>query len=112
MLGEAIYRVAVARVTGHGAQSDDRAVLNRHGQLAPTAVTLSADGTVIRSGSMASVLASIVRGAIELLGGPDAERLRQCGRDGCTRMFIDRSHGRLKRRFDRPARATSIRQVQ
>jgi predicted RNA-binding Zn ribbon-like protein len=93
-LREAIYRTAVARIAGRRAPSEDVAVVNRRGQVAPVAVTLSRDGTVARSGTMASVLASIARDAIELLGGPVAQRLRQCGRDGCTRMFIDRSHGR------------------
>lgn len=93
-LREAIYRTAVALITGRQAVVDDLAILNRHGRLAPVAVALSPDGTITRSGPMAAVLASIARDAIELFGGPDAQRLRQCGRDGCTRMFVDRSHGR------------------
>jgi predicted RNA-binding Zn ribbon-like protein len=92
-LREAIYRTAAARIAGHRGTFEDVAMVNRHGQVAPVVVTLSRDGTVGRSGAMASVLASIARDAIELLGGPAAQRLRQCGRDGCTRMFIDRSHG-------------------
>jgi predicted RNA-binding Zn ribbon-like protein len=93
-LREAIYRLAVALITRRLAKPDELAVLNRHGQLAPVAVALSPDGTITRSGPMMAVLASIARDAIELLGGPDAQSLRQCGRDGCTRMFVDRSHGR------------------
>jgi predicted RNA-binding Zn ribbon-like protein len=93
-LREAIYRLAVALVTGRQAAADDLAVLNRHGRHAPVAVALSPDGSITRSGPMAAVLASIARDAIELFGGPDAQRLRQCGRDGCTRLFVDRSHGR------------------
>jgi predicted RNA-binding Zn ribbon-like protein len=92
-LREAIYRSAVARIAGHRAAPEDVAVLNRYGQVAPVTVALGRDGTVIRSGTMTSVLASIARDTIELLGGPVAQRLRQCGRDGCTRMFIDHSHG-------------------
>lgn len=93
-LREAIYRLAVACISGRDARPDDLAVLNRHGQHAPVAVGLSREGAVNRTGPVAAVLASIARDAIELLAGPDAQRLRQCGREGCTRMFVDRSRGR------------------
>jgi predicted RNA-binding Zn ribbon-like protein len=93
-LREVIYRLAVAHITGDHAAPDDLAVLNRHGQRTPVAVVLDPDGTLTRLGSMKAVLATVARDAIELLGGPDAQRLRQCGRDGCTRMFVDRSRGR------------------
>lgn len=92
-LREAIYRLAIARITGRASASADLQVLNRHGRESPVAVVLDSEGALTRSGSMAAVLASIARDAIELLGGPDAQRLRQCGRDGCTRMFVDRSRG-------------------
>jgi predicted RNA-binding Zn ribbon-like protein len=93
-LREAIYRLAVARVNGHDAVLDDLAVLNRHGRRAPVTVALDPKRTLTRSGTIKAILATIARDAIELLGGPDAQRLRQCGRDACTRMFVDRSRGR------------------
>lgn len=93
-LREAVYRLATASICGRQAAPDDLRVLNRHGQRAPVAVALGPSGAVTRSGPMAAVLASIARDAIVLLGGADAERLRQCRREGCTRMFIDRSRGR------------------
>ncbi len=92
-LREAIYHLAITRITGRASASADLRVLNRHGRQAPVAVVLDSEGALTRSGSMAAVLASIARDAIELLGGPDAQRLRQCGRYGCTRMFVDRSRG-------------------
>lgn len=92
-LREAIYRLATARINSRKPAPADLSVLNDHGQRVPVAVTLDAKGALTRSGPMTSVLASIARDAIELLGGPDAQRLRQCGRDDCTRMFVDRSRG-------------------
>lgn len=92
-LREAIYRLCVTRIAGHQASRDDLAVLNRHGQHAPVALVLNPDQTLTRRGTMGAALASVGRDAIELLGGPDALRLRQCGREGCTRMFIDGSRG-------------------
>jgi predicted RNA-binding Zn ribbon-like protein len=92
-LREAIYRTAVARIAGYPAGPDDIDVLNDYGAAAPVTAVLGPGGTLTRSGTMPAVLATIARDAIELLGGPDAARLRQCGRSGCTRMFIDRSRG-------------------
>jgi predicted RNA-binding Zn ribbon-like protein len=92
-LREAIYATAVARIAGRPASPGDILVLNQHGANAPVAVALGPGGALTRSGAMPAILATIARDAIELLGGPDAPRLRQCGRSGCTRMFIDRSRG-------------------
>jgi predicted RNA-binding Zn ribbon-like protein len=36
----------------------------------------------------AAVLAAIARSGIELLGGPDRERLRACGGPGCVLLFV------------------------
>jgi predicted RNA-binding Zn ribbon-like protein len=95
-LREAIYRSAVACIGGQPASPGDIAVLNHHGMTAPVTVTLGRDGTIIRSGTTPAVLTTIARDAIELLGGPDSARLRQCARSGCTRMFIDRSRGQSR----------------
>ena len=95
-LREAIYRSAVACVACQPARPCDITVLNQHGMTAPVAVTLGPDGTITRPGTMPAILATIARDAIELLGGPDATRLRQCARSGCTRMFIDRSRGQSR----------------
>ena len=58
-LREAIYRSVAARIGGRPPARADRAVLNKHGRVAPTALALRPDGTVARSGSMESVLASV-----------------------------------------------------
>jgi predicted RNA-binding Zn ribbon-like protein len=92
-LREAIYRAGVARVEGRAAAAADRRLLNTLAATPPPTVNLGTHGTLTRRGPIAAVLSSLARDAIELLGGPDAARLRQCGRDGCTRMFVDRSRG-------------------
>jgi predicted RNA-binding Zn ribbon-like protein len=92
-LREAIYATMIARLAGAAIAPADRAVLNRHAAAPPVAPTLTTDGGLERTGTVAAVLATLARDAVELLGGPDAERLRQCGRDGCTRLFVDRSRG-------------------
>jgi predicted RNA-binding Zn ribbon-like protein len=92
-LREAIYRAATARIGGARTARGDLAVLNRCGRASPPVTALALDGTITRTGSIRAALSVVARDAIELLGGPDAPRLRECGRDGCTRMFIDRSRG-------------------
>jgi predicted RNA-binding Zn ribbon-like protein len=94
LLREAIYRSAAAQVAGRRSSRHDVAILNRHARLPPVALGLAADGSLIRAGTADAILATIARDAVELLGGRDGSRLRRCGRDGCTRMFIDRSRGR------------------
>jgi predicted RNA-binding Zn ribbon-like protein len=38
-------------------------------------------------------LSSIARVAVEILGGPDADLLKECGRPECTQVYLDRSRG-------------------
>ncbi len=92
-LREAIYRSSTARIAGSRIAAADVALLNGSGETPPPEIALAPDGTVERRGSIRAAISAITRDAIELLGGADATRLRQCGRDGCTRMFIDRSRG-------------------
>src|ERR1700760_442286 len=92
-LREAVYRSATARLAASLPAVADRRTLNRFASSAPVVPSLTTDGTLARVGTFAEVIASIARDAIELLGGEEAERLRQCGRDGCTRLFVDRSRG-------------------
>ncbi|MFI6424309.1 CGNR zinc finger domain-containing protein [Promicromonospora sp. NPDC050880] len=72
------------------------AVLNRYAAEPPFVVQLEAGGAVSatrRAGSAAQGLAAIAREAVEILGGPDAELLRECGRPECTQVYLDRSRG-------------------
>jgi predicted RNA-binding Zn ribbon-like protein len=92
-LREAIYRSAVAAIGGRRPALADVDRLNAAAAQPPVVLALDHDGRLRRTGSPAQVLATIARDAVDLLGGDDAPRLRQCGRDGCTRLFIDRSRG-------------------
>jgi predicted RNA-binding Zn ribbon-like protein len=93
-LREAIYRGGLATLEARRPSPADVETLNRVAAAAPPlALRLTDDGGVRRAGTLAQALSTVARDAIELLGGADAGRLRQCGRDGCTRMFIDRSRG-------------------
>lgn len=93
-LREAVYSLVEARLAGRGAgaDADAVAVLNRHAAQPPVVVQLGPSG-VRRSGSAAHGLAAVAREAAEILGGPDADLLRECGRPECTQVYLDRSRG-------------------
>jgi predicted RNA-binding Zn ribbon-like protein len=92
-LREALYSLVEARLAGKAADDGGAvAVLNLHAAQAPVVVQLGPDGTR-RSGTAAHGLAAVAREAVEILGGPDAALLRECGRPECTQVYLDRSRG-------------------
>jgi predicted RNA-binding Zn ribbon-like protein len=90
---EAIYSLSLARLSAQPLPLRDLARLNAVATGTPLTLNLAGDGTLSRSGSAAQLLATLARDALELLGGPDAANIRQCSREGCTRLYIDRSRG-------------------
>jgi predicted RNA-binding Zn ribbon-like protein len=92
-LRESVYRVALAATTGAPPAPADVEVLNAAAARPPVVPALVPGGGAHRSGTADQVLSTLARDAIDLLGGDEAERIRQCGRDGCTRLFVDRSRG-------------------
>ncbi|WP_201298731.1 CGNR zinc finger domain-containing protein [Microbacterium sp. 8M] len=91
-LREAIYDIALARLQGTPLPSKPTALLNRWALAAPVRLTLDG-GTVRREGGSSEGLATVARNAVELFGGDDAALLRECGRPGCTQVYVDRSRG-------------------
>lgn len=93
-LRESVYSLVEARIAGRPLDVDGGAVtvLNRHAAQAPVVVQLGPDGAR-RSGTAAQGLAAVAREAVEILGGPDATLLRECGRPECTQVYLDRSRG-------------------
>jgi predicted RNA-binding Zn ribbon-like protein len=47
-----------------------------------------------------AVLAALACDCLELVAGPDGERLRRCDGERCTRLFVDRSRGGRRRWCD------------
>lgn len=105
VLREAAYRLARACVDGLTEDPGDRAELNRAAEPAPIAVRLldEPDGTsgrLRRVGDLVAARSTLARAAVELLGGPDAARLRGCGSVPCTRLFVDSSRRGARRWCD------------
>ncbi|AYF76066.1 hypothetical protein D7D52_22000 [Nocardia yunnanensis] len=99
-LREAAWRVMLAVLHGEPCADADRRLLNRHARDTAPELSLRPDGSVRRSGTIDSALAAIAVSAIELLGGPDRARLKECGRDACTRLYLDTSRGGSRRWCD------------
>jgi predicted RNA-binding Zn ribbon-like protein len=90
-LREALYRLALARVGGAPLPAADRRLLNRHAALATPAPRLDAAGMHWSRAETPALLAAIARAGVELLGGPLADRVRQCSGRWCAILFVDMS---------------------
>jgi predicted RNA-binding Zn ribbon-like protein len=107
-LREAIYRLALAAVTGATGRATDADVVlvNRAAGACPPAPALR----VNRAGagpvsfacdhpalSVPQAMALFARDAIDLLAGPSARLLRQCAAGPCGTLFVDTSRGARRR---------------
>ncbi|WP_115944858.1 CGNR zinc finger domain-containing protein [Amycolatopsis thermalba] len=90
-LREACYRLALDRVHGRPFDAASLAIVNRAAAAPPPVVELGDAGLRV-SGNLRAVLAQIARGGITVLADP-AARVKECGRAGCTRLYLDRSRG-------------------
>ena len=86
-LRESVYRLATA---GQAWPPRDLRALNAAAAAAPPRVTLTTTG-IRRAGDAAAIGAAVAVAAVELLGGPDLSRVRECALPECTRLFVDRS---------------------
>lgn len=89
-LREAINRLARPGVESGAA---DRAELNRWAARAPLAPQLIGRGELmwVCDRPVEAMFATIARDAVELLSGPLAGRIRECGAPDCALLFVDAS---------------------
>lgn len=92
VLREVIHAIAI----GHASKSA-RDELNSIAALRPAAPHLSASCKVVRRGNAAEQVATIAGQAVELFGGADAARIRQCEGNGCAILFLDQSRSGHRR---------------
>lgn len=92
-LREAIYRLIEAARTGARPEPRDLAVVNGWARRSRAAPQLAADLRVARRAGdpSAAALAELAASAVQLIGGPDLVRIRNCADPTCSVMFIDRS---------------------
>ncbi|MFR9780828.1 CGNR zinc finger domain-containing protein [Micromonospora sp. MS34] len=98
-LREALYRLMHGRACQEPPDLRAIDVVNRWAAKAPPAVRLTADGTSKHfvNPVAGGLLAFVARDGIDLLGGPDAGRLRECSSDTCTLLYLDTSRAGNRR---------------
>lgn len=89
-LREQVYRLAVAVAEARSWPAADLRAVNAAATGPRPALTLIPSG-IRRAGGAAAVGSAVALAAVELLGGPDAGRIRECALEECTRLFVDRS---------------------
>jgi predicted RNA-binding Zn ribbon-like protein len=90
-LREAIARVVFARLQGRGPQPADVHLLNERAAQPQLTPRLLPDGFVSREGTAPQLLARLAADLLDLMAGPDIEKVKQCSHSGCTRLYIDSS---------------------
>ncbi len=90
-LREALYQLALDRLQGRRFTPTSLGVLNE-AAAGPVPTVELGDAGVRLSGDLRSALAHVARSGITVLADRDA-CLKECGRSGCTRIYVDRSRG-------------------
>ena len=98
-LRETIYRLASARIRGTRLPARDVAAVNAAARHPGRTPRLDARGQVRwgDAGPVTAMLSEVARDAIEVLGGPQAGRLRECAAPDCAFLFVDTSRPGVRR---------------
>jgi predicted RNA-binding Zn ribbon-like protein len=91
-LREAIYDLIAGRLARRDYDERSLALVNDAARMPTTVPQLGRDGKHVRATAEAA-LSAVARDAIDILGSPDGELLKECNRPECTQVFIDRSRG-------------------
>jgi predicted RNA-binding Zn ribbon-like protein len=94
VLREAIYRATRAGMADKPVTAGDREMINewaRQPDLAPQMAAHGMRASLGSAGPLAACLSSIARDAVDLLTGPDLDRVRECAAPDCALLFLDRS---------------------
>ncbi|HTQ22160.1 CGNR zinc finger domain-containing protein [Mycobacterium sp.] len=90
-LREAMYRIVSARLGGSRPDVADVDLVNEHASAPQLTPRLHPDGSVGREGTAAQLLARLAADLLDLLAGPDIDKVKRCSHAGCTRLYIDAS---------------------
>jgi predicted RNA-binding Zn ribbon-like protein len=90
-----LLREAINRLARPGVEPEpgDRDVVNRWAARASIAPQLTTEGKLVWAAArpVEAMLAAIARDAVDLLTGPLAGRIRECGAPDCALLFVDAS---------------------
>ena len=91
-LREAVYALVAGRLFGELADRSAVAVLNEVAATPPVVPQLTPAGRRVEA-TAAQALSPVARQAVDILGGPEADLLEECGRPECTQVYLDHSRG-------------------
>ena len=91
-LREAIYTLVAGRLFDEPVDEDAVALLNEVAATPPVVPRLTPSGRRVEA-TTAQALSSVARQAVDILGGPEADLLKECGRPECTQVYLDHSRG-------------------
>jgi predicted RNA-binding Zn ribbon-like protein len=91
-LREAIYTLVAARLFGKPADQAAVVLLNEVAATPPVIPRLTPSGRHVAA-TAAQALSSVARQAVDVLGGREADLLKECGRPECTQVYLDHSRG-------------------
>jgi predicted RNA-binding Zn ribbon-like protein len=91
-LREAIHSLVAGRLAGESFDESALALVNQTARTPSAIPRLTPTGRRIDA-TPAQAMSSVARIAIDLLGGPEARLLKECGRPECTQVYLDRSRG-------------------
>jgi predicted RNA-binding Zn ribbon-like protein len=89
---EAIYTLVFARLNELPYDEHAAEIVNAAARIPAAVPQLVHHGHRIEA-TAEQALSSVARDAIAILGGSDAELLKECGRPECTQVYLDRSRG-------------------
>lgn len=90
-LREAIHRIISARLEGRGREVEDVDLLNEHASHPQLVPRLHPDGSVSSEGTASQLLAKLAADLLDLVAGPDLDKVKHCSHAGCTRLYVDAS---------------------
>lgn len=98
-LREAIYRLAVACIRSVRLPARDVATVNSAARHPSRTPGLSPQGELRWDDDepLTAALSAVARDAIELIGGPQACRIRECAAPDCAFLFLDTSRSGIRR---------------
>lgn len=93
VLRDALHRLTAARVHDRPLSAADLTVVNEAAAHPPPIPRFTAEGARgwVSGVTGAQLISAVARDAIELLTGPHARRIRECGAADCALLFVDTS---------------------
>ncbi|MFB9833635.1 CGNR zinc finger domain-containing protein [Actinoallomurus acaciae] len=91
-LREAIYSLVAARLAGEDFDENALALVNRTAGNPSAVPRLTPAGRRVEA-TPEQAMSSVARIAVDLLSGPEAQLLKECGRPECTQVYADHSRG-------------------